>query len=186
MAENIHSPVEKGFKVTGNLAADPIIKQRKNGQSPVLEMTVFENHQRFDREAGKFVDTGSTKYTISIDTARGDLAQNALVSLRKGQYVTVEGDLMRRPWVRTKDSEGKLLAEPVAEISNQIWADDVSPSLKFASLQAGRSYSQRAGADASTSAQTQQSAQTASAADETPVAPMPDPNHPYVGWPGAQ
>lgn len=175
MAENIQSPVQRGFKVTGNLAADPTIKQRQNGQSPVLELLLYENHQRFDRESGKYVDAGSTKYKVSVDSSRGDLAQNAAASLRKGQYVTVEGDLRRQPWVRTKDLEGNLLGEPVAEISNQIWADDVSPSLKFASLQAGLSYSQRAGADTSASSETQHSAQTAPLIDEPPVAPTPDP-----------
>lgn len=115
------------FKVTGNLVNDPENVVTPNGRD-LVTFRLAENNRRFDQQAEKWVDSEPTYYDVAIpaDSKRlGNLAQNVGESLRKGNRVSVEGAYSASAYV-TKDGK--------AEVGHRIWAEDVSPSMRYATV----------------------------------------------------
>lgn len=86
--------------ISGNLTSDPALKFLPSGSS-VAEWSVAVNHRRFDRDAGQYVDDGTTFVDC---TAYGKMAEHVADSLRKGMPVTFTGTMRQRTW---EDREGK-------------------------------------------------------------------------------
>lgn len=105
--------------LTGNLAADPVLRSTANGR-PVCNFTVIENRRKRDANS----PTGwSDDEPLSMRcTLWGDHATNFAESVKRGQRVTVTGTLTPRSYV--KDDETRHTIELMAE--------DASVSLRFA------------------------------------------------------
>ena len=108
----------RNFNVAGNLTGDPQ-QITTNAGKP---MTVFDLAQntRVRDEAGNWVDGPTNYYSVGITNER--LGQNVLSSLHKGDRVNVEGTLQSTPYVRGNGE---------ADMNHRIFADDVSPSLRW-------------------------------------------------------
>lgn len=120
------------FTVTGNLARDPQIFDREDGSMMVV-LTVAENRRVFNEETAAWEDTAPVYYQAGLDTRNrslGNLAQNAAASLKKGDMVSVKGNYEATPY--TNKNTGEM------GINHRIWATDVAPSLKFATVEITR------------------------------------------------
>lgn len=130
------------FKVTGNLVEDPKRVTTDQGKNLVV-LKVAENTRFYDREAQQWADGDPNYYEVAIDAdARrlGNLAENVAQSLSKGDRVAVEGSYAATPH---QTREGNL------GVNHRIWADDVSPSLRFATAQVERNPAPQASAETS-------------------------------------
>lgn len=103
--------------ITGNVTRDPELRYTQNG-STVASFSVAWNRrytvQGQQREETSFFDV----------TAWGTLADNISSSLQKGMRVIVTGELQQRSWERQDGSRQSKV---------EIKAEDVAPSLRFAS-----------------------------------------------------
>lgn len=108
----------RNFSVPGNLTADPQ-QITTNAGKP---MTVFDLAQntRVRDEAGNWGDGPTNYYSVGITDER--LGRNVMASLKKGDRVNVEGTLRSTPYLRGN-------GEP--DMNHRIFADDVSPSLRW-------------------------------------------------------
>ena len=108
----------RNFNVAGNLTADPQ-EITTNAGKP---MTVFDLAQntRVRDENGAWGDGPTNYYSVGITDER--LGRNVAASLHKGDRVNVEGTLQSTPFVRNNGE---------ADMNHRIFADDVSPSLKW-------------------------------------------------------
>lgn len=108
----------RNFNVTGNLTADPQQITTRNGDP----MTVFDLAQntRVRDEAGNWGDGPTNYFSVGVTDQR--LARNVAASLHKGDRVNVAGTLQSSPYVRNN-------GEP--DMNHRIFADDVSPSLRW-------------------------------------------------------
>lgn len=157
------SPRIEDFKVSGRLTADP---QRVNaGGRDLVTFDVAENVRRFDRENNEWVDAGTNYYEVAVDAQNrklGNLASNVESSLKQGNLVNISGNYRAEAYV---NNEGQ------AQIAHRIWADDVTPSLKWASAQIEpnqtRAQMQQGRAEQQASAQSQSSMGSSSAAVQT-------------------
>lgn len=106
------------FTVAGNLTGDPEQITTKAGE----QMTVFDLAQstRVRDEAGAWADGETNYYSVGVTNTR--LGANVLASLHKGDRVNVEGTLQSSAFVRSNGEPG---------MNHRIFADDVSPSLKW-------------------------------------------------------
>lgn len=139
----------RNFNVAGNLTADPEQITTQAGE----QMTVFDLAQntRVRDAGGNWTDGETNYYSVGVTNER--LGQNVLASLHKGDRVNVEGTLQSSPYVRGNGEAG---------MNHRIFADDVSPSLRWhtASPQPDGQSAQRSAAAAPASS---------SAADAAPV-----------------
>lgn len=122
------SPRIRDYSVKGNLVADPQKVVTPQGRN-LTTFTLAENTRVRDRQTNEWKDGAPIYYDVAIDAdlkANGNLAQNVAESLKKGQQVTVEGDLTTSAYI---DKEGN------AQTGNRIWAQEVSPSMRFAQVQ---------------------------------------------------
>lgn len=122
------SPRIRNHRVTGNLVDDPQMIQTPQGRQ-LAAFTLAENTRILDAQTNQWADGPAVYYDVAIDAsnrANGNLAQNVTASLKKGQHVNVEGDLSAHAYL---DKNGQ------AQVGNRIWASDVTPSLKFASVE---------------------------------------------------
>lgn len=121
----------RDFHVTGNLVGDPETIQTKAGE-PMTVFNLAEN-TRVRNENG-WADGETNYYSVGVTNER--LGQNVAASLRKGDRVKVEGTLQSTPFVRNNGEAG---------MNHRVFADDVSPSLRFhtAQPQAGGHSAQR-------------------------------------------
>lgn len=116
------------FRVTGRLVADPEPITTPGGRN-LTTFRVAENNRQFDRDSEQWVDADATYYDVAIpaDVKRlGNLATNAGKSLHKGDRVTVEGSYSATAFI---DRTGQ------AQVGHKIWAEDVSPSMRYAEVQ---------------------------------------------------
>ena len=86
--------------VVGNLVADPRLIETA-GRPPMASFRVASTPRRFDRRSGEWRD-GETLFT-NVTCWRG-LAENVMLSLKKGNGVIVHGRLMKRGY-ETKAGE---------------------------------------------------------------------------------
>jgi len=108
--------------IVGNITRDPELRYTPNGAS-VTNFSVAWN-RRYERN-GEQVEEVSY-FDI---TCWGSLADNVAASLAKGHRVVVSGQLEQRSW-DTPDGQKRSKVE--------IKADDVAPSLRWASAEVTR------------------------------------------------
>ena len=111
--------------VTGNLVADPV--KRPSPDRPSGFITTFrlaENHRVFDKQAQDWKDGEPTYYDVAV--AHGPLGDNVHASVGAGARVTVSGNYEPVPYI-TKNGE--------AGLNNRIWADEVSASMVYATVE---------------------------------------------------
>lgn len=133
------------MKVSGNLVDDPQRITTGSGQELVV-MKIAENNRVFDRQKNEWTEGDPNYYEVAVDAqARrlGNLADNVETSLHKGDRVSVEGSYTATPYQAKDGSLG---------VNHRIWADEVAPSLRFASAAIERNPSPSATATADTSA----------------------------------
>ena len=107
--------------IAGNLVDDPALRFTQQGE-PVASFRVASVPRYFDRQANEWRDGDGLFLTVNVWKQQ---AENACESLAKGTRVVVTGRLRQRTY-ELKDGSGK---RTVFELE----ADDVAPSLKFAS-----------------------------------------------------
>lgn len=107
------------FTVVGNLAKDPEIRYTQNGK-PVTSFTMADTPRSLNSATNEWED-GTTLW-LSV-TAWDVLAENVAASLAKGMRVVVTGSLTQKNYT-TKDGQERIQLE--------IKANEVAPSLRFA------------------------------------------------------
>lgn len=121
--------------VVGNLTADPELKFLPNG-TPVATFTVCSTPRTFDKQSGGWKDGESMFMRCQIWR---EAAEHVAESLTKGCRVIVTGRLGQRSFT-TKDGERRTVIE--------MQADEIGPSLKFATATVNRPSRQSAAAPA--------------------------------------
>jgi single-strand DNA-binding protein len=119
--------------VTGNLTRDPEIRYTREGHASTL-LGVAVNRRWENRETREWEESTSFFDVVCWR----DLAENAALSLAKGMRVMVTGRLEQRSW-ETEDGERRSKVEIVA--------DEIGPSLRFATAEVQRT-ERRAGGQA--------------------------------------
>lgn len=107
--------------VVGNLTADPVLRFTPSGAA-VANFTVASTAQRYDRDAGEWVDGDPVFMPCTVWR---QAAENVAESLTKGTRVVVTGSLRQRSY---EDREGQT--RTVLELD----ADEVAASMKFATV----------------------------------------------------
>jgi single-strand DNA-binding protein len=118
--------------VNGNLTRDPEVRYTRDGQASVL-LGVAVNRRWQDRETHEWEEATSFFDVVCWR----DLAENVAMSLTKGVRVMVAGRLEQRSW-ETELGERRSKVEIVA--------DEIGPSLRFATAEVHKL--ERAGAAA--------------------------------------
>jgi len=111
--------IDNNVTLSGNITQDPQLAHSSSGVA-YLRFGIAWNQMRGDQQIPNYFDV----------TVFNQMAINASKSLSKGQRVTVSGRLEQSSWVAedgTKRSAVKILA------------DDIAPSLKWATADVSRS-----------------------------------------------
>jgi len=111
--------------ITGNLADDPELRFTPNGVA-VTSVRVAVNQRRFNRETSSWDERLDGFFTCNVWR---DQAENVASSLTKGARVVVTGRLRSRSY---EDREGQT--RWVTEIE----ADEICPSLRWATAKVER------------------------------------------------
>jgi len=104
--------------IVGNITDDPELRYTANGAA-VANFTVAHS-TRIRDAAGNWTDGDTSFFRVNVWRA---LAENAAESLTRGTRVVVTGRLKQRSW-ENQEGEKRTVVE--------IEADDVGPSLKWA------------------------------------------------------
>ena len=115
--------------ITGNLTREPEIRYTREGQA-TAQLGVAVNRRWQDRTTQEWQETTSF---FDIVCWR-DLAENVALSLTKGMRVVVTGRLEQRSW-ETDEGEHRSKVE--------ITADEIGPSLRFATADVQRTQRRR-------------------------------------------
>jgi single-strand DNA-binding protein len=110
--------------IVGNLTRDPELRFTPSG-APVTTFGVAVNRRWQNRDNQQWEESTSF-FNV---TCWRDLAQNVSESLEKGSRVMVSGRLDQRSW-ETQDGEKRSVVEIVA--------DEVGPSLRWATAEVNR------------------------------------------------
>jgi single-strand DNA-binding protein len=110
--------------ITGNLTREPEIRYTKDGQAHTL-LGVAVNRSWQNRESREWEESTSFFDVICWR----ELAENVALTLAKGMRVIVTGRLEQRSW-ETEEGERRSKVEIVA--------DEVGPSLRFATAEVQR------------------------------------------------
>jgi len=111
--------------ITGNLTGDPELRFTGTGTA-VVSFTVAASRRVYDQASGKWQD-GDTLFLRC--SAWRELADHAAESLSKGMRVIVTGRLKQRTY-ETPEGEKRTVFE--------VDAEDVGPSLKWATAKIAR------------------------------------------------
>jgi single-strand DNA-binding protein len=109
---------DNAVTIVGNLVDDPELRYTPNGAA-VAKFRVAVS-PRFKDESGQWKDGDTSYFTVNAWRALGE---NAAESLTRGTRVVVTGRLRQRSW---ENNEGEKRS------TIEIEADDVGPSLKWA------------------------------------------------------
>jgi single-strand DNA-binding protein len=104
--------------IVGNLTDDPELRYTANGAA-VANFTVAHS-TRIKDAAGNWQDGETSFFRVNVWRA---LAENAAESLTRGTRVVVTGRLKQRSWENQEGEKRSMI---------EIEADDVGPSLKWA------------------------------------------------------
>lgn len=116
---------ETTITVIGNLTNDPELRFTPSG-SAVANFTIASTPRTFDRQSNEWKD-GETLFMRCA--AWKELGENVAETLKKGMRVMVEGRLKQRSY-ETKEGEKRTVIE--------LEADEVAPSLKYATANVTR------------------------------------------------
>jgi single-strand DNA-binding protein len=125
-------PNDTTITVIGNLTDDPELRYTKSGVA-MAKFTVASTPRVFDRTANEYRDGEPLFLTC---TAWRDLAEHTAESLRKGARVVVVGRLRLSRW-QTEEGEKRS--------TYGLDADEVGPSLRFATAAVKKMHRSRAG-----------------------------------------
>lgn len=106
--------------LTDVLTADPEMRYSTKGQ-PIAKFTVVTSRRVKDQQTGEWADADTSFWDV---VAFGQLAENVCESLAKGTAVLVSGRAAQRTW-ETKEGEKRR--------SIEVTAEEVAPSLRWAS-----------------------------------------------------
>ncbi len=120
--------------ITGNLTREPEIRYTREGQA-TAQLGVAVNRGWPDRTTQAWQE--STSFFDVI--CRRDLAENVALSLTKGMRVVVTGRLEQRSW---ESDEGEHRSKV------ELTADEIGPSLRFATADVHRTERRSAEAEA--------------------------------------
>lgn len=87
--------------VTGNLIADPERHFGHRSGQPFTTFRLAHNRQNFDRESGRWAQTGTDYLKV---VAFGALGLNVVECLKKGDPVVVEGKFSLKEWEQGEKS----------------------------------------------------------------------------------
>ncbi len=124
---------ENQLIIVGNLTDDPELRYTPNGAA-VVTFSVAVSFRVKD-ESGQWKDGDTSFFRVN---AWRSLAENVAESLTKGTRVMVSGRLKQRSW-ETQEGERRTVVE--------IEADEVGPSLKWATAKVERQGRSNASAD---------------------------------------
>jgi single-strand DNA-binding protein len=110
--------------ITGNLTREPEIRYTKEGQATTL-LGVAVNRRWQDKSTQEWQESVSFFDVVCWR----DLAENVALSLSKGMRVVVTGRMEQRSW-ETDEGEHRSKVEIVA--------DEIGPSLRFATCDVQR------------------------------------------------
>ena len=110
--------------ITGNLTREPEIRYTKEGQA-TTQLGVAVNRRWQDKVSGQWREATSFFDVVCWR----DLAESVALSLTKGVRVVVTGRIEQRSW-ESDDGEHRSKVEIVA--------DEIGPSLRFASADVRR------------------------------------------------
>lgn len=116
---------ETPITVVGNLVADPELRYTPSG-SAVANFRVASTPRRYDSQSGQWVDGEALFLTCNVWR---QAAENVANSLTKGDRVIVNGRLRQRSF-ETREGEKRTVFE--------VEADEVGPSLKYATAQVSK------------------------------------------------
>jgi len=119
--------------ITGNLTREPEIRYTKEGQA-TTQLGVAVNRRWQDRTTQEWHEATSFFDVVCWR----DLAENVALSLSKGMRVIVTGRLDQRSW-ETDEGEHRSKVE--------ITADEIGPSLLFATTDVQRTERRQAGSE---------------------------------------
>lgn len=119
--------------IVGNITRDPELRYTPSGQSNT-RFGVAVNRRWQDRSSGEWQEATSFFDVVCWR----ELAENVSESLGKGNRVVVTGRLEQRTW-ETKEGDKRNVVE--------IIADDVAPSLRFATAKVERNERRGGGGD---------------------------------------
>jgi single-strand DNA-binding protein len=108
--------------IVGNLADEPDLRYTPNGVA-VANIRVAVNQRFFNKETGQWDERLDGFFTCNVWR---DLAENVTNSLKKGDRVLATGRLRSRSY-ETKEGDTRWVTE--------IEADEVCPSLRWATAQ---------------------------------------------------
>jgi len=111
--------------VVGNLTGDPELRFTPSGAA-VANFTVASTPRTFDRQSNEWKDGDTLFMRCSIWR---EAAENIAESLTKGTRVIVQGRLVQRSY-ETNEGEKRTVVE--------LQADEVGPSLRYASAKVTR------------------------------------------------
>lgn len=120
--------------LTGNIATIPEHKKILDG-IPVTSFRVATSHRRLDRATGQWLDGETSYYTVQLFR---QLAENAVLSLSRGDRVIVTGRVKVREW-----DNGTRRGTTV-----EVEADAIGHDLKFGTSRFTRATGSRPPADA--------------------------------------
>ncbi|MDR1833559.1 MAG: single-stranded DNA-binding protein [Propionibacteriaceae bacterium] len=126
---------ETTITVVGNLTADPELRFTPGGQ-PVANFTVASTPRTFDRQSGEWKDSDTLFLNCAIWR---NPAENVAESLTKGMRVIVTGRLRSRSY-ETREGERRTVFE--------IDAEEIGPSLRYATAKVTRRASEGGGQSA--------------------------------------
>lgn len=118
--------VDNNVTLVGNLTADPELRFTQNGTA-VANMRVAVNRRIRNNQTGDWEDRTDGFFNV---VAWRTLAENANESLNKGTRVMVNGRLTERSF-ETQQGETRYVTE--------IEADEICPSLRWATAQVSKS-----------------------------------------------
>jgi single-strand DNA-binding protein len=110
--------------ITGNLTREPEIRYTREGQA-TTQLGVAVNRRWQDKVSGEWQEATSFFDVVCWR----DLAENVALSLSKGMRVVATGRIEQRSW-ETDDGEHRSKVEIVA--------DEIGPSLRFATADVRR------------------------------------------------
>jgi single-strand DNA-binding protein len=123
--------------ITGNLTREPEIRYTKEGQATTL-LGVAVNRRWQDKSTQEWQESVSFFDVVCWR----DLAENVALSLSKGMRVVVTGRMEQRSW-ETDEGEHRSKVEIVA--------DEIGPSLRFATCDVQRTELRNGATDAAES-----------------------------------
>ena len=147
---------ENSVTIIGNLTDDPELKYTPNGAA-VVNFSVAVSRRVKDESTGQWSDADTSFLRVN---AWRSLAENIAESLTRGTRVVVSGRLRQRSW-ETQDGDKRSVVE--------IEADEVGPSLKWATAKIEKQSKGGSGSDWSARGGGGASDQGASDQEETPT-----------------